>query len=90
MSLSDILNIAIGSLGFFCVYILNDLTKSVRDATKEISELNIKIGTIIARHESQEKEIDDMKESIVVVRDRIHTINNHLAKILAREELKHK
>tara|TARA_R110000868_G_C10524422_1_gene733404 strand:- start:238 stop:522 length:285 start_codon:yes stop_codon:yes gene_type:complete len=74
MGIEDVLQIVLSAIGVLGLYILNDLTKSVRSATQEISELNVKIGMIIQRGENHEREISLIKRTIELIRERLHNL----------------
>lgn len=87
MTIEMLLNVLLSGLGFFVVYILNDLTKSVKGATEEIAKLNVKIGIIITKHEVQEKDIDSIKINQDIMRDRIHTLGNAVGRLCTEMDL---
>lgn len=76
MSTEEVLKLILSGMGVLGLYILSDLTRSVRCATKEISELNVKIGMIIQKGESHEKEILLIKSVQDNIRERLHALGN--------------
>lgn len=64
MSPEMIIQVLLGILGFFGVMTLNDLKNTVKDATKSVEELNVKVAVIIARTEIHGEEIDRIKENL--------------------------
>jgi len=78
MSINEITQIVLSTLGCLGLYILNDLKKSVDMATKSVGQLNIKVGVIIEKTERHDKEIDDMKEKQEQARERIHELASNM------------
>lgn len=64
MSPELVIQALLGILGFFGVMTLNDLKNTVKEATKSIEELNIKVAVVIARTEIHGEEIDRIKENL--------------------------
>jgi uncharacterized protein YoxC len=64
MSPEMIIQVLLGVLGFFGVMTLNDLKNTVKEATRSVEELNIKVAVIIARTEIHGEEIEKLKEDM--------------------------
>lgn len=64
MSPEMIIQVLLGILGFFGVMTLNDLKNTVKEATKSIEELNIRVAVIVARTEIHHEEIEKIKEEM--------------------------
>lgn len=64
MSPEMLIQILLGILGFFGVMTLNDLKNTVKEATKSVEELNVKVAVIIARTEIHGEEIERIKENL--------------------------
>jgi chromosome segregation ATPase len=76
VSLDELLKICLSIIGFLILYILNDLTKSVKDATNKINSLNEKIGIIITKGDVNAKDIEEISRKVERLRDRVHEIGN--------------
>ena len=75
---------AIGALG---LYILNDLKKSVTEATANISTLSGQFLVVVERGERHELEIEKIKATQESVRERFHGLGNDLNAIRAKIEM---
>ena len=85
MGTEEIIKIIFSVLGAMTLYIVKDLSASVKHATKEISDLNTKISLLIHKGDRNEREIekleDDlekMKKQMESVRERLHSLGNSI------------
>jgi len=83
MTLDEIFKIALYIIGFLAVYIMkdlksvvSDLSLSVKTVTKEINELNAKIGIVLHKTDCNEKDIEKLIRSNETIRARLHELGN--------------
>lgn len=69
MTTEMLIQVLLAVLGFFGVLTLNDVKNTIKEATKSIEELNIKVAVVIERTEHHAEEIEKIK-------DNQHRLNN--------------
>lgn len=85
MGSEEIIKFIFGALGAMTLYIVKDLSGSVKSATREISDLNNKISVLIHKGDRNEKEIEklyseseNIRKQMQSVRERIHELGNSM------------
>lgn len=81
MIATEILQVLMAIVGFFGVFILNDLKKSVEKATDSVNELNQKVSVIIEKSERHDKEIDALKENDEKFHEKLNDISQELSTV---------
>lgn len=78
MSSSEVLQTFLAIIGALSLFVLNNMSKSVNEATKSISTLNERMGVIVEKIERHDKEIIDMQGKQDQSRERMHELANNI------------
>ena len=78
MGTDEVIKLIFGALGAMTLYIVKDLSSSVKHATKEISELNTKISLLIHRGDNNDRDIEKINRQIETIRERLHSLGNSI------------
>jgi len=88
MSLDLVIQGILGLTGFFGLFILNGLRKSVDLATREVNSLNSKVSVLLEKTGRTEEDVVELKKKNDTIRERLHEIGNHINEMKLTQEVK--